>query len=144
MLTGRFNGLPHGQTDMPVATAGDQATQERTITKETIREFASLVGDENPLHLDEDYAETGIFDGIVAHGMLGAGLISAALAGLPGDIVYVSQDLSFEAPVRPGQTLTAEVEVTQKLEDDRLRVRTEARTEQRVLWGEAVILSIEH
>lgn len=129
---------------MPVATAGDQATQERTIAKETIREFASLVGDENPLHLDEDYAETGIFDGIVAHGMLGAGLISAALADLPGDIVYVSQDLSFEAPVRPGQTLTAEVEVTQKLEDDRLRVRTEARTEQRVISGEAVILSIEH
>lgn len=129
---------------MPVATPEDQATQERTITMATIREYASLVGDENPLHLDEEYAESGIFDGIVAHGMLGAGLISAALADLPGDIIYVSQDLSFEAPVRPGDTLTAEVEVTEILEDGKLRVRTVARTHEDVISGEAVILSIEH
>lgn len=129
---------------MPVATPGDEATQERPITKATIREYAALVGDENPLHLDEEYAESGIFDGIIAHGMLGAGLISAALADLPGDIVYVSQDLSFEAPVRPGDTLTAEVEVTEVLEDGKLRVHTVARTQEDVITGEAVILSIEH
>lgn len=129
---------------MPVATEGDQAVVERSISEETIREFASLVGDENPLHVDEEYANAGIFDGIVAHGMLGAGIISAALAALPGDIVYVSQDLTFEAPVRPGERLTAVVEVTEVLEDGKLRVRTDARTDDRVITGEAVVLSVEH
>ncbi|MFB6112007.1 MAG: MaoC family dehydratase [Halobacteriaceae archaeon] len=130
---------------MPVAAVGATARTERTVTREMIDRYAAVVGDENPLHLDQDYAQEGLFGGIVAHGMLGAGLISAALADLPGDIVYVNQDLAFEAPVRPGDQVTATVEVEEQLGDDRLRVSTVAVTDEtRVIDGEAVVLSVPH
>jgi 3-hydroxybutyryl-CoA dehydratase len=84
--------------------------------------------------------------------MLSAGVVSAALADLPGDIVYLSQDVEFENPVRPGQTVTATVTVQEELGDDRLRVETVAEAEetdsegesQRVLSGEAVVMSVPH
>lgn len=129
---------------MPVASVGDVASTERTITTEDIEDYAALVGDRNPLHLDPEYAAEGLFGGVVAHGMLAAGVVSAALASLPGDIVYVAQDLSFEAPVRPGETVTAEVAVREALGEDRLRVETTAATDEVVLTGEAVVLSVPH
>jgi 3-hydroxybutyryl-CoA dehydratase len=129
---------------MPVAGPGDRATAERTVTAARIDAYADLVGDDNPLHRDPAYAEETLFGGIVAHGMFGAGIISAALADLPGDIVYVSQDLDFLAPVRPGDTVTATVEVREVAGDDRLRVETTARTDETVIEGEAVVLSLEH
>lgn len=130
---------------MPVAAVGDDASSQLDVSAETIRAYAALTGDENPLHLDDDYAAEGLFGGPIAHGMLGAGVISAAIAALPGDIIYVSQDLDFEAPVRPGDTLTAAVEVVEDLGEDRLRVRTEtARGDTTVLTGEAIVLSIPH
>jgi len=134
---------------MPVATVGDDAEVQRDVTEATIREYADLSGDENPLHTDPEYAAEGFFGGVVAHGMLGAGLISAALAALPGDIVYLSQDLAFEAPVRPGDTVRARADVVEELGDDRVRAETvaevvgeeEAKT---VIDGEAVVLSVPH
>ncbi|GAB7012451.1 MaoC family dehydratase [Halolamina salina] len=134
---------------MPVATVGDDAEVQREVTEETIQQYAELTGDENPLHTDPDYAAEGFFGGIVAHGMLGAGLISAALAALPGDIVYLSQDLDFEAPVRPGDTVRASVEVVAELGDDRVRVETVAEVvdgddSTTVIDGEAVVLSVSH
>lgn len=135
---------------MPVAAVGDEASSQLDITAETIREYAALTGDENPLHLDDDYAAEGLFGGVVAHGMLGAGVISAAVAGLPGDTIYLSQDLSFEAPVRPGDRLRARAEVVEDLGDDRVRVETVATVdadgddEEVVIEGEAVVLSIPH
>ncbi|QKY19880.1 MaoC family dehydratase [Halolamina sp. CBA1230] len=134
---------------MPVATVGDDAEVQRDVTEETIREYADLTGDENPLHTDTEYAAEGFFGGIVAHGMLGAGLISAALASLPGDIVYLSQDLAFEAPVRPGDTVRASVAVVEELGDDRVRVETVAEAvdgdgAKTVIDGEAVVLSVQH
>lgn len=134
---------------MPVATVGDDAEVQRDVTEATIREYADLTGDENPLHIDPDYAAEGFFGGIVAHGMLGAGLISAALAALPGDIVYLSQDLDFEAPVRPGDTVRASVEIVEELGDDRVRAETAAEVvgednAKTVIDGEAVVLSVPH
>jgi len=134
---------------MPVATVGDDAEVQRDVTEETIDAYAELTGDENPLHSDPDYAAEGFFGGIVAHGMLGAGLISAALAALPGDIVYLSQDLDFEAPVRPGDTIRASVDVVAELGDDRVRVETVAEVvdgeeSTTVIDGEAVVLSVPH
>jgi 3-hydroxybutyryl-CoA dehydratase len=87
---------------MPVATVGDTATASLAVTDETIDRYAALSGDENPLHTDDAYAAESLFGGRVAHGLLSAGAVSAALADLPGDVVYVSQDLRFETPVRPG------------------------------------------
>ncbi|NHX35803.1 MULTISPECIES: MaoC family dehydratase [Halolamina] len=132
---------------MPVAAAGDDAEVAREVTRETIDRYADLTGDENRLHTDEAYAAEGFFGGVVAHGMLGAGLISAALAALPGDIVYLSQDLDFEAPVRPGDTVRATVEVVEELGDDRVRVETVAEVVDdatTVIDGEAVVLSVPH
>lgn len=128
---------------MAVATPGDVATETLTVTRDLIEAYASLTGDDNPLHLDEAYAAEGRFGGTIAHGMLSAGVISAALAALPGDIIYVAQDLQFEAPVYPGETVSATVEVVESLEGDRLRVETVAETEATtVITGEAVVLSL--
>ena len=130
---------------MPVAAVGDTERAERTVTTETIDEYAAVTGDDNPLHVDADYASGGLFGGRVAHGMFTAGVVSAALAALPGDIVYVSQEFSFEAPVRPDETVVAEVEVVEHLGDDRLRVETTATVDgETVLGGEATILSVPH
>lgn len=134
---------------MPVAVVGDDAEVQRDVTEETIERYADLTGDENRLHTDPEYASEGFFGGVVAHGMLGAGLISAALAALPGDIVYLSQDLDFEAPVRPGDTVRATVEVVEALGDDRVRVETVAEVvdgddAKTVIDGEAAVLSVPH
>jgi len=130
---------------MPVANVGDEATVQREVREATIEAYADLTGDDNPLHTDGEYAAEGFFGGIVAHGMLGAGVISAALASLPGDIVYLSQDLDFRAPVRPGDTVEATVEVVDDLGDDRVRVETVATVDdETVIDGEAVVLSVAH
>jgi len=144
MLTPALNAVAAANTDMPVASVGDTATESLAVDQETVERYADLVGDSNPLHVDPEYAAEGIFGGTVAHGMLGAGVVSAAIAALPGDVVYVSQDLDFEAPVRPGDTLTASVEVVEEFGEDRLRVETTAETDEVVITGEAVVLSLPH
>lgn len=129
---------------MPVASVGDAAAASLQITQETVDRYADLVGDDNPLHLDADYAAEGIFGGRVAHGMLAAGVVSAAVADLPGDVVYVSQELSFTAPARPGDEVSATAEVTGIVEGDEVRVAVEAATDEVVLAGEARVLSLPH
>ncbi|WP_128477738.1 MaoC family dehydratase [Halorussus pelagicus] len=135
---------------MPVATVEDAAEATLTVTEETIDDYADLTGDDNPIHRDEAYAAETFFGGRVAHGMLSAGVVSAALADLPGDIVYLSQDLTFQNPVRPGQTVTATVTVEEELGDDRIRVETVAEAEgedgetEQILSGEAVVMSVPH
>jgi 3-hydroxybutyryl-CoA dehydratase len=126
---------------MPTAEPGDVATSTRTITRDRIRQYADLTGDHNPLHVDDDYAEERLFGGVIAHGMLTAGVLSAAVAALPGDVVWLSQDLNFDAPVRPGDEVTARVEVVEDLGEGRLRADTVAETEdETVLTGEAEVL----
>jgi 3-hydroxybutyryl-CoA dehydratase len=132
---------------MPIATVGETATHEVAITRETIEAFAALSGDENPIHLDDEYAAETIFDGRVAHGILSAAVVSAALARLSGDIVYLSQEISFEKPVYPTETVEARVRVTDDLGDDRVVVETTATVRERdeqVLSGEATVLSVPH
>lgn len=92
---------------------GMSASFTKTVTDEDITMFASVSGDNNAIHLDEAYAATTPFGGRIAHGMLSAGFISAALANsLPGPgTIYLGQTLSFRAPVRPGDTVTATVTV---------------------------------
>ena len=130
---------------MPVATVGETAVNEVSITEEMLPAFAELSGDTNPIHLDDEYAAETMFGGRVAHGMLGAGVVSAALASLPGDIVYLDQDCSFEAPVRPGDTVEARATVAEELGGDRLRVETVASVDgEPVIEGEATVLSVPH
>ncbi|MFB6269796.1 MAG: MaoC family dehydratase [Halobacterium sp.] len=131
---------------MPVASVGDTADAAVTVTEETIDAYADLSGDHNPIHEDAEYAGETMFGGRIAHGMLSAGPISAAVAALPGDIIYLSQELRFENPVYPGDTVTASVEVVEVLGDDRVRVDTTAETDDGdvVISGEAVVLSVPH
>ncbi len=93
---------------------GMSASVAKTITEADIVLYAAVSTDTNPVHIDAEAAERSIFKGRVAHGMLSAGLISAALGTkLPGPgTIYLSQSLRFRAPVRPGDTVTATVEVT--------------------------------
>lgn len=117
---------------------GQVADMSRTITDADITAFAELTGDVNPVHLDEAYAVQTRFAGRIAHGMLSAGLISAVLGNrLPGPgAIYLGQSLRFTAPVRPGDRITARVEVVELVpEKRRTRLRTTC-TNQR---GETVI-----
>ncbi len=94
---------------------GDTASFEKTVTEEDIVAFARATGDEQPLHLDDSYAAKTRFKRRIAHGMLSAGLISAALGtklAPNATVVYLSQSLRFLRPVFPGDTVTAKLEVT--------------------------------
>jgi len=75
--------------------------------------FAGVSGDNNAVHTNEEFAATTIFGTRIAHGFLTASVISAAIANrLPGPgTIYLSQQLNFRAPVRPGQTVHACVTV---------------------------------
>ena len=74
---------------------GDKASLSRTIAEDDVRAFAELVGDYNPIHLDENYAKKSKFGKTIAHGMWGVSLISAVLGTLmpgPGTI-FLRQDV---------------------------------------------------
>lgn len=127
---------------------GDTATRSKTIMDDDIRAFAVLTGDHNPVHLDEEYAKKTRFGRRVAHGMLAASLVSAALANeLPGrGTVYLSQSLQFTAPVFPGDIVTARVTVTLVREDKPIVTLETICTNQSgevVVKGEAVVLVTE-
>ncbi len=102
-------------TGIPVGglSPGDAASLTRTVTQEDIDGFATATGDLNPVHRDGEEARASAFGGPVAHGMLTAALVSAVIGTrLPGPgTVYVSQELRFRRPVRPGETVTATVTV---------------------------------
>jgi len=95
---------------------GDTASFSKTVSESDIYVFAGVTGDLNPAHIDEEYARKTMFKGRIAHGMLGAGFISAVLGTrLPGPgTIYLSQELRFKAPVRIGDTVTATCKVTAK------------------------------
>jgi len=99
--------------DIEDLSIGMSAKFAKTITEADIVLFASASGDNNAMHINEEFAQTTQFKGRIAHGMLTASVISAAIAGrLPGaGTVYLGQNLRFKAPVRPGDTVQATVTV---------------------------------
>ncbi|WP_396613746.1 MaoC family dehydratase (plasmid) [Haloferax sp. S1W] len=121
---------------------GDTVTFSKTLTEEDIQAFAHASGDTNRLHLDDSFARKTRFGGRIAHGTLVSGLISAALARLPGSVVYLSQDTRFLSPVEIGSRLTAKVEVAEVLAADRYRLSTAVTKGdgEDVIDGEAVVL----
>jgi len=130
---------------MTTLTIGDKASRSLTISDETIRAFAEVTGDTNPVHLDDDYAAGTRFGRRIAHGMIAAGLISATLANdLPGPgTVYLNQTLKFRLPVYPEDTVTATVEVLTVRPDKPIATLSTVCTNQDdkvVLKGEAVVL----
>ena len=96
---------------------------EQTITDADIKTFAGLSGDNNPVHMSEEYAENSRFKKRIAHGLLSASFFSALFGTkLPGyGCVYVSQNLNFKRPVYLGDTVKATVEII-KIDKEKSRV----------------------
>ena len=105
--------MPHG-TFFEDLQVGQTASLGKTISEADILMYAAVSTDTNPIHLDAEAAKASIFGERIAHGMLSAGLISAALGTrLPGPgSLYMRQSLRFAAPVKIGDTVTATVTVT--------------------------------
>ena len=129
--------------DIEDLRVGMSATFSKTITEADIVLFAGVSGDTNAIHINEEYAATTAFGGRIAHGFLSASVISAAVATRllgPGSI-YMDQHLKFLAPVRPGDTVHATVQV-RELVAERGRVVLQTSCTVRgvtVIDGEALI-----
>jgi 3-hydroxybutyryl-CoA dehydratase len=122
---------------------GQSAERMFSITDETVRAFAAVSGDHNPLHLDEDYAKKTVFRGRVAHGMLLGAHVSAMLGDdLPGPgAIYLSQTLEFEHPVRIPSELKVLVEVVEIGEHRRTTLATVCSVDDQVVArGWAVVI----
>lgn len=112
----------HAFTDFDSVQEGDSRSLTRHIGEADIRRFVEMTGDDNPLHVDADYAAQTPFKEIVVHGMLGASFISTVIGTqLPGPgALWVSQAMEFHLPVRLGDTLTVVCTVLRKHARDRL------------------------
>lgn len=123
-------------------SVGDRVTFSKTISEQDVRSFAMASGDTNRLHLDDEYAEETRFEQRIVHGTLVGGLISAALARLPGLTIYVSQDVTFLSPVEIGERVTAVCSVTESLGREKYVLTTDVHGAdgELVLEGEAVVL----
>jgi acyl dehydratase len=93
---------------------GERASLSRRVEPEYIAMFSEISGDYNPVHYDEDVAAASPFGEIIVQGGVTSSILNAVVAQeLPGPgTVFLQLDLSFLAPVRPGDEITAEVEIT--------------------------------
>lgn len=123
----RLDELSVGMTDAYI----------HVVSEADVVRFADVSGDRNPVHLDEDFARTTRFNGRIVHGMLSASFLSTAIASrLPGPgTIYLSQNLSFRAPVRIGDRVEARVTVTDIIRE---RARVMLKTVCRV--GDIVVI----
>jgi acyl dehydratase len=124
---------------------GEQAELVRVVESDDLAHFVDAVGDLNPVHSDPAYAATTRFKGPIAPGIFTAGLISAVIGTqLPGPgAIYLSQDLKFLKPVRPGDTITARVRIAEIIrERNRIRLETVCVNQrgEDVLVGEAWVM----
>ena len=85
----------------------------RAITETDVIQFSQISGDDNPLHLNEEFAKKTVFKGRIVHGMISCGYISSVLGTkLPGPgCVYLNQNLNFRAPVRIGDIVQSRVTI---------------------------------
>jgi len=104
---------------------GMKTKHMKTITDADIVLLAGVSGDFAPVHVCEEYAKETLFGGRIAHGIFALALISAALAKLPGVVIYLSQSAKFLEPIKIGDSITAVTEVIDK-DDSKgiLRIKT--------------------
>ena len=105
---------PHG-----IPMVGQKARRSRAVTARDIELFTEISGDRNPLHYDEEIARNTRFGGVVVQGGITSAILNAVVAeDLPGPgTMFLQVNWNFKAPVRPGDTITGEVEVTKVRED---------------------------
>ena len=113
-MTYQARGLHYEEMEigLKVTTAG------RTISEADIMAFAGISGDWNAIHIDAEYAKTSAFGERVSHGLLGLS-IASGLAMQMGFLdrtveAFTSMEWKFRAPIKIGDTIHTEVEVTQK------------------------------
>ncbi|MFJ3466566.1 MaoC family dehydratase [Pseudomonas sp. NPDC090201] len=124
---------------------GQKAEYTKTVEERHIQLFAEMSGDRNPVHLDQEFAAKTMFKDRIAHGMFSGALISAAVAcELPGPgTIYLGQQMSFQKPVKIGDTLTVRLEILEKLPKFKVRIATNVFNQNGdlVVEGEAEILA---
>ena len=122
----------------------DEASFSKTISESDVYNYVGIVGDINPLHIDEEYCKKTKFKKRIVHGLLITGLISTVIGNkLPGEgTVYLSQFSKFIAPVFIGDTITAMVRVINIENDGRIKLYTQCSNQHGalVVVGEAVVL----
>ena len=128
---------------------GEVASRTRKVRRRDIELFTEMTGDRNPLHYDEEAASASRFGGIIVQGGVTSGLLNAVVAeDLPGPgTVFLNVDWDFKAPVRPGDEITATVEVLEARHDKPLtKLRTTITNQEgavvldgfALVWTEAV------
>ncbi len=125
-------------------TIGQTARYAKTVTEADVILFAGISGDDNPVHINEEFAANTMFKGRIVHGMFSAALISCVLGTrLPGPgAIYIDQQLKFKAPVRIGDTLHAVATVKEIIVEKR-RVVLETQCfvkEKMVVDGQATLM----
>lgn len=130
---------------MESLAVGDVAEVAYTVTAETIREFVTASGDDNPIHSDAEFAARTRFGRVIAPGMLTGSFVSSVIGTrLPGPgTIYLSQSFRFLRPVYVGDRVTARVEIVERVaERNRLRLRTTCVNQggELLLEGEAWVL----
>lgn len=125
---------------------GDQASTSKIITVEDVIGFSRIVGDNNPIHTDPEFAQNTVFGEQIVQGMLIGSLISGVLGTkLPGPgCIYLSQTLNFLLPVRLGDHITANVEICEihsKINSSIIKLNTWCinQNNQRVVDGRAIM-----
>lgn len=124
---------------------GESASISKMISEADIVNYAGIIGDFNPIHVNPEYAKTTMFGERIAHGMLTASFISTLVGCcLPGiNALYLSQEVKFVKPVKIGDTITASAEVIEKINEKRRIVMKTVITNQRnetVVDGKAVVM----
>ncbi len=105
-------------------SVGDEAEIIHRITSDDLETFVSLTGDDNPIHVDEDYASQTMLGRTIVHGMLSASFISTLIGTkLPGrGALWYEQHTRFVEPVHVGETIHVCARVKQKSSALRLMI----------------------
>lgn len=130
---------------MKILAVGQSGTFSKVITEKDIRTYAEVVGDTNPIHLNEEVALARGFKKRIAHGMLTGSLVSTVLGTIfPGEgTIYLEQNLKFLRPVYEGEKVTATVTVKEILKPEKgiYKLQTDLKNEigENVIEGYAVV-----
>ncbi len=118
-----------------------------SFSQQDVADFARVTGDNNPVHLDEDFASKTIFKTRIMHGMLGACVFSKVFGTMfPGEgTIYLSQSVNFLKPMYVDTFYDAQFEVLEIFDKNRARISTSILTKEgkKVVVGEAVVMNIE-
>ena len=121
-----YYALQHSETTIyDDIVVGKKVSLSKTFTEKDIQSFLELSGDNNPIHIDEEFAQKTMFKGRVAHGLLSVMLISSGLTKLmgPGNI-WLSQDFVFVNPIHINDTVTATLEIVEILRNKTCKIKT--------------------